>query len=120
MSDTILFTFISIINYKVWRTWELAQKGGGGGNGYGDKRQRKSKGATKNGTNTDTGNIDHTKTPDEDGERERERESTTKKTKIDEQHISHKKTWVNPGVHEWQVPVSNKTPTVLLIESSPI
>jgi hypothetical protein len=30
MSDTILFTFISIINYKVWRTWELAQKGGGG------------------------------------------------------------------------------------------
>ena len=84
------------------------------------KRQRKSKGATKNGTNTDTGNIDHTKTPDEDGERERERESTTKKTKIDEQHISHKKTWVNPGVHEWQVPVSNKTPTVLLIESSPI
>jgi hypothetical protein len=34
-------------------------------------------------------------------ERERERESTTKKTKIDEQHVPHKKTWVNPGVHEW-------------------
>ena len=56
-----------------------------------------------NGTNTDTGNIDHTRhqtKTERERERERERESTTKKTKIDEQHVPHKKTWVNPGVHE--------------------